>query len=124
MARVVPWLFVFAAIVNALPVIGVVSSARLASLYEVTAAGPDLELLLRHRALLFAIVAALLGAAAFHPPLRLVAGLAGLFSMVSFVALAAGIGDVNAPLRRVALVDVVASVVLGVALWIDAAAQS
>ena len=124
MTRLVPWLFVLVAVVNALPVVGVVSSSRLTALYDVPVAGPDLELLLRHRALLFAVVAGLLAAAAFHPPLRLGAAVAGLFSMLSFVALAAWIGDVNEPLRRVALVDVVASIALGVALWIDRAAQS
>lgn len=121
MSRLVTGLFLFAALVNALPVVGVLSAARLEALYGVPIEGPDLELLMRHRASLFAAVAALLAVAAFHPPLRVVAGAVGLFSMLGFVALAAAVdGELNAALRRVALVDVVASAALLAALVLDA----
>jgi len=105
-------LFVLAAIVNLVPVSGVVSVDRLHALYGLSFDEPNLVILMRHRAVLFGIVGALLLAAAFHPPLRGIALAAGLVSMLSFVVLAWAVGDYNADLRRVALVDVAASVLL------------
>ena len=111
-------LFLLVAAVNLLPVAGVLSKARLEGLYGVPIPDADLEILLRHRAVLFAIVGGLLVAAAFHPPLRPAAVAAGLASMLSFVALAFWVGGSNAALRRVALVDVAASLALVAAAWL------
>jgi hypothetical protein len=111
--------FLFAALVNALPVVGVAGRARLAAMYGVAVDDPDLVLLLRHRALLFGIVAALLAAAAFDPALRPAAAAAGLASMVSFVGLAALGGPLSAPIRRIVVADVVATVVLAAGVLAD-----
>ena len=59
--------------------------------------------------MLLVIVGCLLVAAAFHAPLQLAAVAAGLFSMLSFVAVAYVVGDFNAELYRVVIVDLVAS---------------
>lgn len=112
-------LLLLAAVANLLPVLGVLSAARLESLYGVLLQDPNLAILLRHRAVLFAIVGGLLGVAAFHPPLRSFAITAGLVSMLSFVALAGLTGDYNPQLRRVVLVDVIASLGLVAAALLD-----
>lgn len=114
MGKIAAALFVLVGLVNLLPVIGVMSGERLQAMYRVTLASPDLVLLMRHRAMLLAIVGGLLIAAAFRPELRTAAIVAGFVSMLSFVALAAG-EPVGAALRRVATVDIVASILLAAA---------
>lgn len=42
-------------IINCRPVVGVVSAPRIAKAYGVKVASPEIELLLRHRALLFGV---------------------------------------------------------------------
>ncbi len=112
MRTVVIVLYLVAAIVNLLPGLGVLSAARLEAFYDVPVRSPDLEILMRHRAILLAIVGALLAAAAFHAPLRPIALVAGLVSMVSFIVIALVVGGYGAPLRRVAVVDLVATAAL------------
>lgn len=119
MRTLVPALLLFAALVNALPAIGALSAARLEALYGIPVAGPDLAILLRHRAVMFAIVAGLLVAGAFDPGLRRVAIAAGLLSMVSFVAIALATEGHGAPLRRVVIADVAASAALVAAALLD-----
>ena len=98
-------LYLVAAAGNLLPAVGVVSAARLEALYRVPIADPNLVVLMRHRAVLLGIVGALLAAAAFRPALRRTALVAGLVSMVSFIALVVASGELNPAVRRVAVVD-------------------
>jgi hypothetical protein len=120
MRRLTAALYLFAGVVNLLPVSGALSAARLEALYGIAFREPNLLVLMRHRAILFGIVGALLVASAFRPALRPVALPAGLVSMLSFVALAWGVGDVNAELRRVAVADLVGSAALVCAAVLDA----
>lgn len=105
-------LFLAVAVLNLLPVFGVASRARLEVLYGVTLDDPNLVILMRHRAILLGIVGALLAVAAFQEPLRPIATVAGFVSMLSFVAIAYLAPTKNAELRRVANVDIVASMLL------------
>jgi hypothetical protein len=119
MRAILTALILGAGVVNLLPAIGVLSAGRLQSLYGVVIEDPNLAILMRHRAVLFAIVGALLVASAFHPALRPVAFAAGFVSMGSFVALALLVGDYNPALRRIVLIDVVASLGLLIAAILD-----
>ena len=94
-----------AAIINLLPVAGVLGADRLRALYGVDASEPQLAILLRHRALLFGIVGALLAAAVFRPELRIAAIAAGLTSMLGFIAIARLEGGAHDALARVVAVD-------------------
>ena len=105
-------LFLFVGILNLVPVSGVLSVQRLQALYGVALAEPDLVILMRHRAVLFGIVGGLLVASAFHVPLRPFGLAAGLASMLSFVLIAFLVGDYNAALSRLVVIDLVASVLL------------
>src|SRR4030095_17183156 len=87
---------------NLLPVAGVRAAARLEALYGVAIGDPNLLVLMRHRAVLFAIVGVLLVAAAFRPAWRAASLAAGWASMVSFVTLAWLGGGGHAQPRRVA----------------------
>lgn len=104
-----------AAFIHIAPAIGVLSVQKLTALYGVNPADATTVLLLRHRALLFAIVGTGMLIAVFVPGWRVAAGLIALFSMLSFIALAAG-ESVTPAIQRVIRIDLVVSVVLGAAL--------
>ncbi len=97
------------------PSIGALGSNRLTALYGIPIDGPDLAILMRHRAVLFGILGALLIAGAVRASLRNAALLAGLTSVVSFLVLAITTGRYNARLGGIVAADVVALVLLLVA---------
>ncbi|MBL4864111.1 MAG: hypothetical protein JKY63_04370 [Rhodobiaceae bacterium] len=107
--------FLVAAVINLLPVIGIMGVPQLEKAYGVQLSGADLAILLRHRAVLFGIVGGLLATAAFMPSLRVVAFSAGMLSMVSFLIFQALEGGGNAALVRVAYVDYVGIAALAIA---------
>jgi hypothetical protein len=99
---------------NGLPIVGAVGARRLAGLYGVPITDPGLLVLMRHRAVLLGLLGAALVGAAFVPSWRLPAMVAGLASMLAFVALASTTSGPK--IRTTAVVDVVLSVALAVAL--------
>ena len=112
-------LYFIVAVINFLPALGVLSVERMEAFYGVAIREPNLEILMRHRAVLFSIVGVLLAAAMFRPSLRPLAAAAGFVNMLAFILVAWMIGGYNPPIRRVVLVDAVASVLLAVAVIID-----
>ncbi len=91
-----------------LPGLLLFAPSRIPAAYGIVVDGPDLTLLLRHRALLLAIPGLLVLVSAAVPDLRWTAIAACALSMGSFVAILAVTPGVNSQNRRVALVDVVA----------------
>jgi hypothetical protein len=117
-------LILLVALINLAPMIGVLSADRLTSLYGIAFDGPDLQILMRHRAVLLGIVGGLLVVSAFQPSVRQFVFAAAWISMLSFVVVAALVGDANAELRRVAAIDMAASVALLGAAIVDGLAGS
>lgn len=115
MSLVVPAVLLVVAIVHALPLAGVLGRASLTRLYGVDAMEPNLEILLRHRAVLFGLLAAFMGLAIVRSELRTIALVAGSVSVGSFLVVAARVGTPNAPVARVVKVDVVVLALLVVA---------
>lgn len=111
---------VAAGVLHLLPLTGLLSAARLEALYGIPVRDASLELLLRHRALLFGLLGALLIAGAFRSELRATAIIAALVSMVGFLLLAVQAEGLAAPLRRVALADGLATLLLLIALAVHA----
>ena len=99
-------------LIHLLPLSGVLSGERLASLYGLTFSEPTLVILMRHRAALFGMLGVFLIVAAFRPTLRTVAFIAGLISVISFLWIAAAVGNYNDHIGRVVTADVVALVCL------------
>src|SRR5262245_46560450 len=112
MRYVVPAILLIVAVIHALPLIGIVGASRVSALYGIPVQEANLEILLRHRAALFGILAAFLAFAAFRPALHGLALLAGLASVASFLAVAYLVGGYNSALATVVQVDVVAAVLL------------
>ena len=112
MRFVVPAALLLVAIIHALPLVGVVSGSRVAALYGVAVQDPNLEILLRHRAVLFGLLAAFLAYAAFNRHLHSLALVGGAISVFSFLALALTVGGYNASLATVVKADVLAAALL------------
>lgn len=117
-------LFIIAGAINAFPVVGVLGSSQLKSLYGQVISDPDLLLLTRHRAVLFGLLGALLIAAAFRSQWRSLATVAGVVSMTSFCVLALPLHLHDAALVRVFWADIVALPLLLLAWWLSRAPVS
>jgi len=107
-------------VIHLLPLAGVTGAPRLATLYGVDIADPNLLLLMRHRAVLFGLLGVYFIGAALRPAWRTSALVAGFVSVVSFLVLA-WLGDAtNAQIGRVVAADLVAFACLVVAAAIHA----
>jgi hypothetical protein len=101
-------LLVVPGVIHLLPLSGVMGAEALTRLYGLDFSAPDLEILMRHRAVLFGLLGVLLCAAAFKPALRKLALLAGLASVVSFLVLAFSVGGYGKGVARIVTADWVA----------------
>jgi hypothetical protein len=108
MDRLAAVLLALVGLIHLLPAVGVLGVARLESLYGVGIAGPDLEILMRHRAVLFGLLGGYQWWAVARPEHRTVAFVLGIASLAAFCALAWSVGGYGAALRRVVTIDVVA----------------
>ncbi|KQV88475.1 hypothetical protein [Pelomonas sp. Root1237] len=112
MKLLVPLTLALVALLHALPLAGVLGATKLSALYGVDARDPTLELLLRHRAVLFGLLAAFLGSAAWQPALRGLGLIAGLVSVASFLVLALPAGPLPPALATVVKLDIAALLLL------------
>ncbi len=92
--------------IHLLPLPGLLGGERLAMLYGVVLDDPAIELLLRHRAVLFGLLGSFIVAAAWRPRMQPLAVLAGVVSVVSFLLFASGSG--NAAVQRIVIADLIA----------------
>ncbi|HYF61758.1 MAG TPA: hypothetical protein VD886_03025 [Herpetosiphonaceae bacterium] len=107
-------------IINALPLVGSVSAARLSGLYGVGWSDPTTILLLRHRAVLFGIIGGFILYAAFKPALQPPAMLAAAISMGSFLLFAALDRPAGAGLAGIVISDIIGLAALGLAALLRA----
>jgi hypothetical protein len=117
---IVSAMLVIVGVIHLLPLSGVLGAERLAALYGLDFAEPNLAILMRHRAVLFGLLGAFLVAAAFRPAWQPLALAAGLVSVVSFLWLAWSVGGYNALIGRVVLADwlALACLVVGAVAWV------
>ena len=108
--------YLIVGLINLAPLMGVLGQARLSALYGVAELRPDLLLLLQHRAVLFGIIGGLILWSVFKTSLRPIAAVMGFISMTSYLVLAYTGEPLGDPLMRVATIDVVAIVILAVAV--------
>ena len=85
-------------------------------MYGVDLGDPALEILLRHRAVLFGLVGGYMIYAAFKQALHLIAIIGGLVSMASFLALYYAAAAQPQALISIVYADIVGVVLLGFAL--------
>jgi len=108
-------LLIIVAVIHLLLLSGVLSAKRLTALYGLSFDEPNLEILMRHRAVLFGLLGVFFIYAAFQVELQPIALIVGVVSVVSFIWFAWSVGDYNASVRRVVVADWVALVCLGIA---------
>lgn len=96
-----------AALIHLLPLVGVLGASRVSSMYGVLVEGPDLAVLLVHRAVLFGLLAAALVVAIFDADFRPYAIGAVLVSDVAFLLVARAHTGLNDAMKRVVAADVI-----------------
>ena len=114
MRFIVPGALLVVAAIHLLPLLGVVSGSQVASLYGIVVQDPNLEIILRHRAVLFGLLGAFIAYAAFQPQLRSLALIAGAVSVAAFLALAFSVGGYNSAISTVVKADILAAVALAI----------
>ena len=101
-----------AGVINLYPVVGVLSVEQLVKLYGVPLEDVDLIILMRHRAILFGLLGAFIIYSAFKSSLQVLACIAGLVSMISFIIIAAITGEYGETFNKIIVADIVGSVAL------------
>ena len=112
MRFIVPAMLLAVGIIHLLPLSGVLSATRLFDLYGISFDDPNLEILMRHRAVLFGLLGIFLLSSAFLPSLQLAALITGFVSVVSFLYLAYSVGGYNDQVNRIVTADKAALVCL------------
>jgi hypothetical protein len=102
-------------VIHLLPVVGFLGSDSLTKLYGVSISDSNTEILLRHRAVLFAIIGLFLFVSVFKSEYQPLAICIGLISVASFLLLTWPIEALNSEISRVVKVDWVALILLIVA---------
>ncbi|MGJ8669471.1 MAG: hypothetical protein ACSHXK_08290 [Oceanococcus sp.] len=112
-------LLLVAGLINFVPVFGVFGGRRLQAAYGLDIADSNLQILLRHRAVLFGLVGGFMLYAAYCVSYRPAAYAMGFISMLSYLWLCWQVGDANRALKKIAAVDAVGLVALVAAVLLD-----
>ena len=114
--HVIPALLLVVAVIHLLPLAGFAGARQLRALYGLEIDSPDLEILMRHRAVLFGILGAFFAYSAFTPSLQPIAFVGAAASVFSFFYLAGSVGGYGPAIAKVVRADVVAAICLGAAV--------
>jgi hypothetical protein len=109
-------MLIIIAIIHLAPIVGVLGVERLQSLYGEAIASNNMEILMRHRAVLFGILGVFFAYAAFNPALQPLAFLVAFATLAPFFYLAFSVGGYNQAIQKIVRGDVVASVALIIAV--------
>ncbi len=110
--RIITALILIVAVIHLLPISGFFGVDRLAALYKIEIAGSDMEILMRHRAVLLGILGGFFAYAAFRPSLQPIAFVVAFITIASFFYLTLSVGHFNDAIRKVVIADIVAAVSL------------
>ena len=112
MEQLITALMLVVAAIHLVPISGFLGAKRLSSLYGIDVEGTDLEILMRHRAVLFGILGSFFVYAAFTPALQPIAFVGASISLATFFYLAFTVGEYGASIRKIVIGDVVAAIAL------------
>jgi hypothetical protein len=110
--NVIAGLILVVAAIHLVPITGLFGAERLSALYGIEVTDTNLEILMRHRAVLFGILGTFFAYAAFVPAVQPLAFIAASASLSSFFYLAFTVGDYGPPIRKIVIGDLVAAVCL------------
>jgi hypothetical protein len=108
MRYLVSFLFIIIGIIHLMPLTGVLGGERLSGLYGLHFDDPNVQILMRHRAVLFGLLGGLFVFAAFQRAYQPLALVAGFISVLAYLAIALRVGGYNAALERVFNADLIA----------------
>jgi hypothetical protein len=108
MTLLIKAMLIVAGIIHVLPLPGLMGAAHLERLYGLAFNDPNLLIMMRHRALLFAMLGAFMIYAAFRAELVPLAIIGGLISAAAFIGLAWSVGGYNAAVARIVVADLIA----------------
>ena len=118
MTKFLPILFWLMALINLTPLLGAVSPSKFKTLYGISPDNLELMTLLQHRAILLGLIGLLLLAASYREELRWSAVSLGVLSMGSFVLFAIVREQMNGPLGKIAITDIVGLIFAAFAAFI------
>lgn len=118
MDHIISLMLIVASAIHFIPLSGVLGAKRLSALYGMRFDDPSLVILMRHRAVLFGLVGALLAFAAFDPVSQPLALVGGFVSVISFLWIAHAERPYSVAVRRIVIGDLVAlaCLILGASL--------
>jgi hypothetical protein len=109
-------LMLVVAAIHLVPLIGFFGSKRLSTLYGIDSDAPDLQILMRHRAVLFGLLGAFIAYAALDHAHLPAAFVAAAISLSSFFYLSLTVRGYGPPIRKIVLGDLIAMVALFAAI--------
>jgi len=115
MEKAISILLIIVGIIHLMPIAGVMGSAKLTALYGLNFEEPNLQILMRHRAVLFGILGVVIVFSAFRQSFQPLALVIGVSSTVSFALLAWKVGGYNQAIQRVVWADLAAIVCIALA---------
>ena len=110
--RTITVLMLVVAAIHLIPISGFFGTQMLASLYAVDITNDNLEILMRHRAMLLGILGGIFVYAAFNRVIQPIAFVVAFVSIASFFALCFSVGDFNHAIRKVVIADIIATIAL------------
>lgn len=110
--RLISGVLLVVAAIHLLPLAGFLGVDRLAALYDIEIVDSDLEILMRHRAVLFGILGTFVAVAAFRTEFQVAAILMALTSVATFLYLAISVGAYSTSVRAVVNADLFAAALL------------
>ncbi len=122
--RIITGLMLIVAIIHLLPLVGAIGVERVNALYATSISDPTLEILMRHRAVMFGILGGFFAYAAFMPAMQPIAFIAAAISVGSFFWFVYGVGDPSGALSSIVIADIVATIALGGAVVLYLANRS
>lgn len=107
MQTVVSLLLLIVGVINILPLIGVFSSKKLSSAYDVKLENTNLVILLKHRALLFGLIGGFVFYSVFKPAYQIEAMIMAAISMGGFIIIAKNESDYSKSLSKIVVIDII-----------------
>lgn len=111
-------LLFFVGVINFLPIIAVLSLDKINQAYGLSVTDNNLQILLRHRALLFGLIGGFIFYSLYNPQYQAAAIVLAAISMLGYLYLSWSVGGSNSALIKIAQIDILGVVLLITALLI------